>query len=110
MNDTYFDAIDAIRADSLDGLNQLLERNGQSPIDQVVFKDIKSSYDYFIKDATLELGEYGVKSDPMHGLKGIVAAWLGPNGEQYLDGGAPQFTFPLNIDMMLRLGIVSRYE
>ncbi len=110
INDTYFDAIDAIRENSLDGLNEIIEQNHGKPVDLLALDSFKAYYQYFTERAETESKKHGVNADVTYGLNGEVAPWINADGEVYLNGGAPQFTFPLNIDMMLRLGVISRYE
>jgi hypothetical protein len=96
----YIELIDAIKNNDLDALNWLLNRNGIESISQDEMDQLIETYKDFLNEAQAKIK--GV--DVTYGFHGIADTWE-KNGEVYLNGGAPQFTFPLSIEQLIQFGI-----
>ena len=96
----YIELIDAIKANDLDALNWLLNRNGIESITQVKMVQLIQRYWRFIDEAQAKVKDVNVT----YGFRGIADKWT-QNGKIYLNGGSPQFTFPLSVEQLVQFGI-----
>ncbi|MCM3410491.1 T7SS effector LXG polymorphic toxin [Metabacillus litoralis] len=105
-NDSYFDAIDAIKDENLDVLNKIVAANGKNPISSVDFDDFMAHYKDFKNNAKNVVGNV----DATYGLKGTAAPWYNSStGELLMNGGAEQIVTPLNAEMLEKIGIITKY-
>lgn len=103
----YFNVINAIRNNDLDGLNVLLDMNGIESVKRTEMYDLVEQYNDFINDAKSR----GVKKDATYGIFGYADEWVNKEtGEVYLNGGAPQYTVPLTVKQLIRLGIFTNWR
>jgi hypothetical protein len=103
----YFDIIDAIREKNMDALNMLLESNGLEGANDEEMDDLTKKYELFIQQAKERVSD----QDATYGLYGTVEKWINElTGEIYLNGGAPQYTLPLSVKQLIRLGIYKEKE
>lgn len=100
-NDSYFNAIDAIRNQDLEALNKIVISNGREPISEDVFKLIMKEYKFSIKDIKDVFGNI----DAPYGLKGFAAPWK----NDLMEGGAQQIVTPLSGTFLERIGIIPKY-
>ncbi|MBN8211163.1 hypothetical protein JI666_20805 [Bacillus sp. NTK071] len=70
-NESYFEAIDAIRNENLEELNRIVVANGRKPVSYVDIVDFKADYDDFQYNLKKVVGN----ADTTYGLKGIAAPW-----------------------------------
>lgn len=105
-NNSYFEAIDAIKDGSLEELNKIVAANGMNPISSVDFDDLMAHYVDFQNNVKNVVGNI----DATYGLKGIAAPWYnGSTGELLMNGGAEQIVTPLNAEMLEKIGIIPKY-
>jgi hypothetical protein len=105
-NDSYFDAIDAIKGGNLEELNKVVVANGQNPISNAEFKEFRAHYSTFQERVKQEIRNV----DATYGLKGFAASWKNSaSGEVLMNGGAEQIVTPLNGEMLEMFGIIPKY-
>lgn len=105
-NESYFDAIDAIRNGKIDELNNIILSNGKKPISNVEFLDFKAHYNNFIENSSHVIGNV----DATYGLKGSAAPWRSSStGDVLMEGGAEQIVTPVSAKMLEKIGIISKY-
>ena len=105
-NESYFEAIDAIKSGDLEGLNRVIIGNRKDPITEVDFDLIKRDYDDFQDILQNVIG----RTDTTYGLKGTAAPWRNSSvGEKLMDGGADQIVTPLNGQFLEKIGIIPKY-
>ena len=103
----YFNIIDAIRNNDMETLNVLLKSNGIESVNEVDMTRLVASYFDFVQKAKELVGDV----DATYGLYGVAEKWINEQtGEIYLNGGAPQYTLPLSIMQLIRLGIYREKE
>ena len=93
-NESYFDAIDAIKSGNLESLNRIAIANGKEPFSEVGLDTLKGDYNYHqgnLKNAVRNV-------DTTYGLKGTAAPWrTSSTSEKLMDGGAEQIVTPLMV-------------
>jgi hypothetical protein len=105
-NESYFDAIDAIKSGNLEELNRIVVTNGKKPISNIEFDRFKASYTSFLSNVKTTVGDI----DATYGLKGTAASWSSSSTEETLmSGGAEQIVTPLNAEMLEIIGIIPKY-
>ncbi|WP_206759469.1 hypothetical protein [Pseudalkalibacillus hwajinpoensis] len=105
-NESYFDAIDAIKSDNLEDLNRIVVANGKKPFSEVDFDLLTSVYKEYQEDLKEVLG----KVDTTYGLKGTAAPWRSRfTGEELMDGGAEQIVTPLSGEILEKIGVIPEY-
>ena len=99
----YYGVINALMSNDFNGLNRLLKSNRTSVINRSLFQKLYAAYNNYIIKMQYEIGNI----DATYGVKGIVAPWENSiTHEVYLKGGATQFTIPLSISYLIRLGVL----
>ncbi|QTN00538.1 hypothetical protein ERJ70_15285 [Sediminibacillus dalangtanensis] len=105
-NESYFEAIDAIKTESLEELNKIAVANGKEQISEIDFDRIRAMYN----DFQVRIGETVGKVDATYGLKGTAAPWTSNStGEQLMNGGAEQIVTPLNAETLEMIGVIPNY-
>ena len=105
-NETYFDAIDAVKNGDLEELNRIAEVNGKGPIPYADLLDFKAHYEDFQENAKSVVGDM----DATYGLKGTAAPWINSStGEKLMEGGAEQIVTPLSAEMLEKIGVIPKY-
>ncbi|SCW99630.1 hypothetical protein SAMN02910339_00001, partial [Lachnospiraceae bacterium YSD2013] len=94
-DDLYFDLIDAIR--DPDSSKESVSAVLGTTIDSKDYEKLKEDYNKYLKD----LKEAGIKIDAPYGLMGYAAPAFD------CGGGAKQYTTPISIDLMIKLGMAS---
>jgi hypothetical protein len=105
-NESYFEAIDAIKSGNLEGLNRIAIANGKEPFSEVGLDTLKGDYNYHqgnLKNAVRNV-------DTTYGLKGTAAPWrTSSTGEKLMDGGAEQIVTPLSGEILEDIGVIPKY-
>ncbi|MGE6204668.1 hypothetical protein [Guptibacillus hwajinpoensis] len=105
-NESYFDAIDAIKSGNLESLNRIAIANGKEPFSEVGLDTLKGDYNYHqgnLKNAVRNV-------DTTYGLKGTAAPWrTSSTGEKLMDGGAEQIVTPLSGEVLEDIGVIPKY-
>ena len=105
-NNSYFDAIDAIKGDNLEDLNKIATANGKKPVSSADFLDMKADYNDFQKRIEDMIGNI----DSTYGLKGSAAPWKNSmTGEKLMDGGAEQIVTPIIAEKLEMIGVIPKY-
>ena len=105
-NESYFDAIDAIKSDNLVELNRVVVANGKEIVTEAEFYRLKADFNDFQANLTAVIKN----EDTTYGLKGIAAPWRSSStGEKLMIGGAEQIVTPLNGINLIRIGIIPKY-
>ncbi|MGB7999892.1 MAG: hypothetical protein WCF60_07410, partial [Anaerobacillus sp.] len=105
-NESYFDAIDAIKSGNLESLNRIAIANGKEPFSEVGLDTLKGDYNYHqgnLKNAVRNV-------DTTYGLKGTAAPWrTSSTSEKLMDGGAEQIVTPLSGEVLEDIGVIRKY-
>ena len=105
-NESYFDAIDALRNDDFEELNRIATMNEKGQISFAEFLDFKAHYEDFLKNIERSMGDV----DATYGLKGKASPWINSlTGERLMEGGAEQIVTPLSAEMLEIIGVIPKY-
>lgn len=105
-NNSYFDAIDAIKNGDLDELNKIVATNGKNPVSRFDFDDFMAHY----RDFQNNVSNVVENVDTTYGLKGTAAPWFSSSsGKVLMNGGAEQIVTPLNAEMLEKIGVIPNY-
>ena len=105
-NESYFEAIDAVKNGNLEELNKIVVTNGRNPISNVEFVEIQADYGRFQDRIRKVVGN----TDTTYGVKGIAAPWRrSSTGEMLMNGGAEQIVTPLNGETLEIFGVIPKY-